>query len=268
MINTTRVAILDMYNGVANEGLRCVKEIVESHAVGFEFEVFDVRHQNQIPDLSFDMYIFSGGPGNPHETENWGDSFFSLIDNLLDFNRNSLYKKKYGFFICHSFQMLCKHLLIADVTLRNKPTFGIFPIHKTLAAFEDDLLEELSDPFFAVDSRDWQVTNPNFKKMEEMGVEILALEKIREHVEFERALMAVKFTPEFYGTQFHPEADVEGMLLYFMKPEKKAQIIEHHGIGKYEQMLSQLNDPEKIKLTHTTILPNFLELSIKAFQEA
>jgi imidazoleglycerol phosphate synthase glutamine amidotransferase subunit HisH len=37
---------------------------------------------------------------------------------------------------------------------------------------------------------------------------IISLEKIRDHVQYERAIiMAVRFTPYFVGTQFHPEAD-------------------------------------------------------------
>ena len=265
--NTIRVAILDMYDGAANEGLRCLKKIIENHTAGFEYEIFNVRQLMQFPDLSFDIYISTGGPGDPNDTGNWGTNYFQLMDDIMAFNKRNNYKKKNAFFICHSFQLMCNHLNLGDVTLRNRPSFGIFPVHKTLAAFEDNLLDDLTDPFYAVDSRDWQVVNPNHKQMEKIGAEILALEKIRDHVEFERALMAIKFTPEFYGTQFHPEADVEGMLTYFKREDKQTQIIEQHGIGKYEQMIISLNDPEKIKHTHTTVLPNFLEISISSLQE-
>ena len=45
--------------------------------------------------------------------------------------------------------------------------------------------------------------------------QVLSLEKIRTHVEYERAIMAVRFSDEFVGTQYHPElsaADVGGYL--------------------------------------------------------
>ncbi len=80
---------------------------------------------------------------------------------------------------------------------------------------------ELPDPFYAVDSRDYQVVQPNLSLMEEQGFRLVALEKSRPQIELERAVMAVRFSEEFIGTQFHPEADPEGMLRYFSRPDKK-----------------------------------------------
>lgn len=39
------------------------------------------------------------------------------------------------------------------------------------------IFEGLKDPFYAVDSRDYQVTEPNHNKLHEMGASILAIEK-------------------------------------------------------------------------------------------
>jgi GMP synthase-like glutamine amidotransferase len=50
-----------------------------------------------------------------------------------------------------------------------------------------------------------------------LGVTILRLEKERPHVNLERAIMAIRFSKEVFGTQFHPEADGEGMLRYLQK---------------------------------------------------
>jgi hypothetical protein len=71
--------------------------------------------------------------------------------------------------------------------------------------------------------------------------------------------MAIRFSPEIFGTQFHPEADVIGMKFYFGQEEKKKQIVQNHGIGKYEEMLAGLMDNDKILLTHQTIIPQFLK---------
>src|SRR5215212_3449542 len=49
------------------------------------------------------------------------------------------------------------------------------------------------DPFYAVDSRDYQVTAPDYRKINAMGGKILTLEKERPHVPFERAIMALRF---------------------------------------------------------------------------
>jgi aspartyl/asparaginyl beta-hydroxylase (cupin superfamily) len=49
------------------------------------------------------------------------------------------------------------------------------------------------------------------------------LEKIRDHVQYERAIMAVRFTDYFVGTQFHPEADPVSLfpILEIRRPKKK-----------------------------------------------
>jgi hypothetical protein len=46
--------------------------------------------------------------------------------------------------------------------------------------------------------------------------------KIRDHVQYERAIMAVRFTDYFVGTQFHPEADPVSLfpILEIRRPKK------------------------------------------------
>ena len=74
-----------------------------------------------------------------------------------------------------------------------------------------------------VDSREWQLVQPNRKVFKKLGAKILSLEKIRTHVELERAIMAIRFSPEMVGTQFHPEADPEGMKKHFSVEENRKQ---------------------------------------------
>jgi imidazoleglycerol phosphate synthase glutamine amidotransferase subunit HisH len=61
------------------------------------------------------------------------------------------------------------------------------------------------------------------------------------------------------GTQFHPEADAKGMSMYLQREDKKNTVIENHGYEKWESMIEQLNDPDKISQTNKLILPNFLK---------
>jgi imidazoleglycerol phosphate synthase glutamine amidotransferase subunit HisH len=61
------------------------------------------------------------------------------------------------------------------------------------------------------------------------------------------------------GTQFHPEADAKGMSMYLQREDKKKTVIENHGYEKWESMIEQLNDPDKISQTNKLILPNFLK---------
>ncbi len=93
---------------------------------------------------------------------------------------------------------------------------------------------------------------------------VLCLEKERPHVPLERAMMAIRFTPEIVGTQFHPEADGEGMLRYFLTAAKRQQIVDQHGEEKYNDMVRLLQDPATIELTESVIVPGFLHQAITA----
>ncbi len=262
-----RIAILDLNNGFQNEGMRCIKKIVNDFATeeaqDIDCQIFDVRQDNAVPDLNFDIYISSGGPGSPKpEGKLWEKRFFKFLDSLYKYNRNHHNRtKKHLFLICHSFQLACVHWEIGHVCKRRKNSFGIFPIHKTKLAMREPFFEGLQDPFWAVDSRDYQVIEPDNFVLEQMGAKIMGMEKIRPHVPLERAIMAIRFSNEIFGTQFHPEADAEGMLRHFQKEDKKVTIIKNYGEDHYYQMIAHLNDPEKILSTENTILPNFLKLA-------
>ncbi len=91
------------------------------------------------------------------------------------------------------------------------------------------------------------------KELLKWAEQILALEKDRPHVPFERAIMAIRFNDYFIGTQFHPEADAIGMSMYLQREDKKKTVIENHGEEKWQSMIDQLNDPDKILFTYNHI---------------
>lgn len=270
---TINVAILDLYNNEPNEGMRGIQSILDRQLVPYPFKLrwkrFDVRFKDEVPDDSFDIYISTGGPGSPLEDvgATWEKDYFELIDKLWKHNQSSAKNKKYVFFICHSFQLMCRHLDVADVIKRHSTAFGIFPIHKIEAGKIELCFQDLPDPFHAVDSRDWQVVQPDLKRLNKIGSEILAIEKDRPHVDFERAVMGIRFSPEMIGTQFHPEADPVGMLHYLLRKDKRDIVVKHHGQDKYDEMLLHLNDPDKINLTQSCIIPTFLTDSINKIIE-
>jgi GMP synthase-like glutamine amidotransferase len=74
--------------------------------------------------------------------------------------------------------------------------------------------------------------------------------------------MAIRFNDYFIGTQFHPEADAAGMRMYLLQQEKKNQVITNYGAEKYNSMLEQLSDPDKIMLTRASFIPSFLDKAI------
>lgn len=272
---TVHIAILDLYEGVENQGMRGIREIVNQFAdinhLNVVLKEFDVRQKNELPGTEFDIYISSGGPGSPtaSEGQEWDTSYFEWISMMQRWNQNPAHiQKKYVFFICHSFQLVCRYFKVAEITKRNSTSFGVFPMHLLPDAEHDSIFHGMPDPFYAVDSRDYQVVQPKYNRLRGMGAKVLCIEKERPHVPYERAIMAIRFSDYFIGTQFHPEADAIGMGLYLKSEPKKKTVIENHGFEKWRSMVEQLNDPDKILLTYSHLLPNFLSTAVHSLQEA
>lgn len=264
-----KIAILDMYNNVAGEGMRCiinlVNEFQEREQISVETTIFNVRANNEIPDLSFDIFISTGGPGSPLPSEDaWEKPYFDFIDSVFAHNNSEEVKygentKKYLFLICHSFQLVSRHLGIGKVTKRRGTSFGVFPVNQMDKGIKEELFDGLPEPFYVVDSRDYQLVSPNKKRIKDLGVTLLRMEKERPHVNLERAIMAIRYSEEVFGTQFHPEADAIGMLKLLSTDEKKKAVIKTHGLEKYNDMIDKLDDPDKILLTESIIIPKFLK---------
>ncbi|TMI61961.1 MAG: GMP synthase [Bacteroidetes bacterium] len=268
--NKLRIAILDLYNGAANQGMRCIREILNewSEAVDedVEWDEFDVRQKNELPDLSYDIYISSGGPGSPLDSrfDDWDQNWCNWLNEVERWNNNpSNLKKKYIFFICHSFQLASRYFNAGVLSKRKSTAFGVFPVHMIAGGFDEPVFDGLKEPFYGVDSRDYQLTQPNMDHLDELGGEVLCIEKNRPHVPYERAVMGIRFNEYMVGTQFHPEADAVGMSMYLQTDEKKETVIENHGYEKWASMLEHLNDPDKIMWTYSKILPNFLNHSLE-----
>ena len=265
-----KVAILDLYEGVPNEGMRCLRNILREFAddnnIDVESDEFDVRLGNEVPDMSYDVFISSGGPGSPLESRysDWEKKYFGWLNEVERWNMNpDNLQKKFVFFICHSFQLSARYYNVGIVTKRRSTAFGIFPVHMLADGFDEPVFAGLRDPFYAVDSRDFQVIQPNYSVIEKMGAKILCIEKERPHVPYERAVMGMRFNDYMIGTQFHPEADASGMTMYLHREDKKKTIIENYGDAKWNNMLEHLNDPDKILWTYSHVLPNFLNQAVE-----
>ncbi|MEL1240261.1 type 1 glutamine amidotransferase [Flavobacterium flavipallidum] len=257
------IAILDMYNGEPNQGMRCLIEVINRFTPFVSFKIFDVRGKCELPKIDeFDIYISSGGPGNPLEGDgNWDKKYYEFIDAVVKWNTENPIKK-YILFICHSFQMACKHFGLAEITKRHDTSFGVMTIHKTKDGLNDLLFEGLADPFYAIDSRDYQVVQPKLSVFAKKGAKIISLEKIRDNVQYERAIMGVRFTDHLVGTQFHPEADPISFLSHLRDKEVKDKIRKMKGKRKFRNMLEDLVDDDKIYRTNETLIPNFLRAAI------
>jgi GMP synthase-like glutamine amidotransferase len=266
---TIRIAILDLNEGKPNQGMRCIQQIIDEWIMATDMnvdrQVFDVRVKNELPDTSFDIYISSGGPGDPISSryDDWDINWNRWVNEMLRWNDNPANKqKKHVFFICHSFQLASRYFNAGILRERRSTAFGVFPVHMLDDAKDEPVFDGLRDPFYAVDSRDYQLIRPNSEVLKKMGAKILCIEKERPHVPFERAVMGIRFNEYMIGTQFHPEADAIGMSLHLQSDDKRNTVIENYGEEKLNNMLSHLGDPDKILWTYTHILPNFLNQAV------
>lgn len=271
---TVRVAILDLYEGVENQGMRGLRAILkqfgEKNDLNLITKEFDIRLKDEFPGFDHDIYISSGGPGNPITTkgEAWDNHYMEWIEQMDNYNKNpENVDKKYVYFICHSFQLASRYYHLGQLAPRKSTAFGIFPIHLLEDGEDEPVFARMADPFYAVDSRDYQVIQPDFVRLEELGAKILCIEKERPHVPYERAIMGIRFNDYFIGTQFHPEADAIGMSMYLKRDDKKAGIIKNYGTAKWESMMEQLEDPDKILWTYAHIVPNFLNIALNSLKE-
>lgn len=263
-----RIALLDMNNNHVNQGFKNIKEISEAFKQQSEenisIEAFDVRFKNEIPNIEdFDIFISSGGPGNPHrEGFEWEEKFAQFLDSVYQYNQENE-TKKYLFLICHSFQLASIHWDLGNICKRKSYSFGVMPIHKSEEGEQEFLFKNLPDPFYAVDSRAYQFIEPNVDRFEELGMKIVAIEKFRPHINLERAVMAIRFSDEIFGTQFHPEANPAGMIENLKDEKNKEAMIENFGMEKYLETVDRMDDEDKIMLTQAQILPRFLRLAKK-----
>lgn len=260
-----KATIIDLYDNEPNQGIRCLKDILNETQAAlpegvFYHDLYETRYKNEIPGTDYDIYISSGGPGSPFDGEGseWEKKYFNLLDKITAHNANNE-RKKYIFFICHSFQMMARYYKFGEVIKRHSNSFGIMPVHKTKSGKLDPLFNNLPDPFYGADFRSYQVIQPDKKVMDELGASVTALEKVRPHVDYERAVMAVRLSDEIFGTQFHPEADHASMAYHFKKPERQQQLTEQLGERKYKNMLKLLDNPNAIQLTRQSVIPIFLK---------
>jgi hypothetical protein len=136
---------------------------------------------------------------------------------------------------------------------------GILPVHTLI---EDALFTGLQETFYALESRVYQIIAPNDKKLKQMNAQIMALEKIRPQVPLERAIMAIRFSENMYGVQFHPEASLADLIFYFNEPKTKQSIMEEFGVEKWQKIVDHLDADSPIQTTYSNLIPNFLDKAL------
>jgi homoserine O-succinyltransferase/O-acetyltransferase len=250
--------------------MRCIKELVSeaqknNNGLDITYEVFDTRFKDELPGIENDIFISSGGPGSPFEGEGtkWEKDYFNLLQKIWDHNQNNPERKKYLFFICHSFQMMGRFFKFGTVSQRHSKSFGVMPFTLTKEGKADNIFKELSNPFYAADIRQFQVIEPDKKVVAELGAKILSYEIVDDDTKAQPALASIRISDEIVGTQFHPEADPDSMLYHFKQDERKKQVVEKYGEKRYDEMIEILQRPDTIKKTRETVIPSFLNNAIE-----
>ena len=220
-----KIAIIDMYDDTSNLWMTCIIDILNNwskhRSIQMEYQIFSLRDKGEIPDHSFDIYLSSGGPGSPI------DSAGSTWDNLyVNWLQHMLLIKKPVLLICHSFQIACRHFNFGNVCLRKSTQIGVLPVHPLV---DDPIFANLNDPLYTLESRLYQIIEPNDENINALGAKIIALEKHRPYVPLERAIMAIKFSDKMYGVQFHPEGEQNVLLGFFNEEKMKRNIIDKFG---------------------------------------
>lgn len=262
-----KVAVIDMNAGRPNQGTGAILDILEQYrranGLDFSVSVFDLRAKGEFPGLRADLYLCSGGPGSPFDGAGsaWETAFFDFLDQIQHHNDRQQ-KKKHVFLICHSFQLACIKYRFGQVVRRNPSALGINPVELTPEGLQDALFKNLPDPFFAADSREWEVL-PDPGDASRLK-QILALEQPTGVPGRKQAIMAARFSQEISGTQFHPEAGPEGFRTYLLDTRTKATVIALSGDDSYREMLEGLADPQKIALTKSLLLRNFLDNALQS----
>lgn len=223
------LAIIDFNAGAENQGISNITR--HATEAGYTPVLFDLRQKNELPLLKdFDIFVSSGGPGDPNEYGAWGHAYFKFLHALLAHNTHNPASPKRYFAICHSFQMLCAELGIGKASLRpDGRLFGIHPqqkIHGDLPAS----LHDLPDTFETLESRFYEVLltggHPDFVPF----------------CKSEHALTGViSRDGHIIATQFHPEADPQNVQTLLNKDINVKKIAALHGEESAHEMRGKIN---------------------------
>lgn len=267
-----RFAVVDMYAGYPNQGLACIVELLRAASARYfagqaSLQVFSCRGHGEVPTLAHDVVICSGGPGDPWEGQGsaWEAAFFGYLDAVLAHNAGGN-PPRFVFAICHSFELLCRHLRLAQVVPRRSPAQGVLPVHLTAAGEADEVFREAGNPLLAADFREWQVVSPDAAQLRRLGAQVLAREKPRPHVPLERAVMAVRVSPQVVGVQFHPEAEPRRMWALFSEPARRREYIARRGQARWEEMMERIRHVDGLGRTYRTVIPSFLAQAVRALR--
>lgn len=271
MTNTAlRICYVDMNNGMANQATRCFKRHIDglqsrvlAKNPGLRFELVHVQPRNlgEKPPRDCDLVLSSGGPGSPYDgfDEPWCTAYRHYLDYVVEQNRLAPARAPQVLAVCHSFELATIHFGVAQVSLRPRGRkFGVMPAYVTPEGTECVAFKPFSDRLFVWEHRFWEAVNLDARRLDALGGKVLARESRPGRDDKGQALLAFQYAPGILATQFHPEADRQGLSVWVHNPEHASAFKKAYGEELYQRMLKTLDDPSRVARTFALFVPTWL----------
>lgn len=268
-MQTLRLSLVDMNNGVPNEAIRCFRRLfagftsrvrAANPGLAVELEHVQPRNLGELPSPDVDLLLSTGGPGSPHDgwDEPWCTGYRRRLDALLERAARRPEDGPAAFLVCHSFEIAVQHFGVATMAPRDPLKFAIFPAYLTPEGRRTDFLRPFGDRLFVWEHRRWHASGLDAARLAALGGAVLARESRPGRVDKGEALLGLRFGPGLEGTQFHPEADRPGVLAWIHRPEHTAALQDAYGHSLLHRMLRTLDDPERLARTFALLVPGWL----------
>jgi GMP synthase-like glutamine amidotransferase len=265
-----KICYVDMCNGVANQAGRCFRRLVDglkARAVaanpGLEFSFTHVQPRNlgELPKRDADLVLSSGGPGSPFDgyEDPWCTGYRDFLDFVVEKNTKDAAHAPKVLAVCHSFELATIHFKVAQMVLRPAGRkFGVMPAYPTPDGLKSLLFAPFGDRLFVWEHRHWEAIDLDQKRLDELGGKLLARESRPERTDKGTALLAFDFAPGIVGTQFHPEADRQGLMVWVYSEEQATEFKKVYGEALYQRMIKTLDDPTRVARTFALFVPGWL----------
>ena len=263
-----RLCLVDMNNGHQNQAVRCFHVLVDSFFAKVRAKNPDVecelvrvepRNKDELPPTDCDFYLSTGGPGGPydHDADPWLVGYKKWLDAIVEGQIKHGASAPSLMGVCYTFELLVRHFEVSAMVPRSTRKFGVMPVYMTEDGLRHPLTARFKDRLFAFEHRNWEAIDLDEKKLASLGGKLLAQES-RDGLSKGRGLLAFDFAPGVEGTQFHPEADKGGVVAWVRQREQAAAFVDAYGRDTYERMLKTLDNPLRLGLTFSTMLPGWL----------
>ncbi|CAN5487512.1 hypothetical protein BH09MYX1_BH09MYX1_25290 [soil metagenome] len=281
-MQSMRICLVDMNNGVANQATRCFRRLVDAFgrrvrernpSLDVTFTHVQPRNLGELPPKDTDLLLSSGGPGSPYDGFDapWCTGFRGYIDHIVERNIVDPTSAPKALLICHSFQLAVLHTAIATMEQRATKKFGLMTAYMTEDGEHADFLRSFGYRLFCWEHRNWEAIDLDAKRLAELHGAVLATETHASHPQHKYkgdALLALRFAPGVEGTQFHPEADKPGIMAWVEKPESQEALRVAYGDVLLDKMKASMSNPERLAKTFALLIPGWLTYRFNEIAEA